>query len=174
MKKVLFLAVLFMTSLFADDIPEGMHMASREVTLSKADFLTDKTIVACGDGPIWTEDYHCFVIENNASLHAGYKFNYLYLFAVNVAYLQEHVETYFSDNYKWIQSADIDFLALAVQNNVSVFPGGTSIEVDDIYPVTKDQRFYEVTASNENNVTVTLKKRIVSFSNGASDKVIDY
>lgn len=173
MRKILYIIYILSASLFADLIPENSHAVSQSVKITNTSNFPDTIIVGCIFGI--PEANSCYTISDETLLSKGYKFNSLYLFAISSTTLESYggVDAIVFDEDN--NSNIISFTTLQDSNKTILMPitSGT-LYIDNNYTMESDSYFYEISSVKEDNLTLSLKKRVITFNDGTNEKIIDF
>jgi len=165
MKKILLSLLLFVlwpSTLFSDVIPENSHYVDRYVYITNISAFSDIVLIGYITGPAF-EKYDVYIVEERESLHKGYKFNRLALFALKKSVLEraggiEHIN--FTELTEKFPPADI------------IQPGGEY--VTNANPLESEYYYYSIQAVTETALTLKLDKRVLTYNDGSSDRIITY
>lgn len=165
MKKILLLLlllVLWPSTLFSDVIPENSHYVDRGVYITNISVFPDIVLIGCITGPV-VENYEVYLVKENVPLDKGYKFNHLALFALKKSMLEdaggfEHIN--FEEIAEKLPPAEI------------IDPGGQYVTNDN--PLESEYYYYSIQGVSETTLTLKLDKRVLTYNNGHSDRIITY
>jgi len=169
-------SLILIISLFsisnADDIMEGYYMAQKEIYITNTDDYPDTVLVACVE-ILGLSGSGCYKVTQNDPIEGGYKHNPLRLMTVDADYL-ENLGGLTATSYDTITDSNVSnyLLNRSVDLDAPLFHFTGVVQYQDIYDVTTD-RYYHEMHSDGNTTTLTLKKRIISFSNH-DDITIEY
>jgi len=177
MKKLLILVLLFTSIIQADLIldPDKYHTITKTVKITNvSEYSYGKVFIACIEAVMGGGG--CYKISNDTSLEVGYKFNSLYLLAMPDDLL-ESVGGLEATNAREANTENepIDFKTLIKNKNIPYMPMTSGIVyVDNSFEMSSDTYHFHLTSINENNITLELRKRIITFNDGTPDKIIEY
>lgn len=166
MKKiVLLLCSVFLLNSHADIVPEGdWHYVNHKVYITNAEQYADMSLLACVD--ILGEGKVVYKVKSNEALEKGYKFNNIYVLSIETALLEEYggIEaTKFSDTT--VSTFAEKLCERSTEKgalSLGLIVGGSYME--DKYPLKSVALYYELNKSSDANVTLKVKKKIVTFT----------
>lgn len=167
------LIISFFSLCFADDISEGYYLAHKEVYFTNTDSYPGTVLVACVEEITYTFPSGCYKITQNNAIEAGYKGDRLRLMAIDADYL-ENLGGLTATSYDTVTDSNVSDYLLARSKDLDApqFHFTGTVEYQDIYDVTTDRYYHEMHVDG-NTTTLTLKKRVISFSNHA-DVTVEY
>lgn len=166
MKKLLILLTLIANIIQADDIPDPdkYKAITNNVSIININAYPSYTIVLCKlatpGSPI--ENHNCSLIQDNQTLEGGYHGSNQ-LFAFSKELFEDAGEI---DN--------IDFQGLSQAKELAFIPFLWKAYNLKERPESGNSYYYEITSITDDNMTIELKKRVVTFNDGSADKTITY
>ena len=165
MKKIvllLLLLVLWTSTLFSDDIPENSHYVARYVYITNISAFPDIVLISYITGPV-VEMYEVYSVKENEPLDKGYKFNHLGLFALKKSLL---------DKAGGLKNMNFKEIAEKLPPAEIIDPGGQYVTNDN--PLKSEYYYYSIQSVTETALTLKLDKRVLTYNNGSSDRIITY
>jgi hypothetical protein len=165
MKKILLsllLLVLWPSTLFSDVIPEDSHYVDRYVYITNISAFSDIVLIGYITGPV-VENYEVYLVKENEPLDKGYKFNYLGLFALKKSVL---------DRAGNLENMNFKEIAEKLPPAKIIDPGGQYVTNDN--PLESEYYYYSIQGVTETALTLKLDKRVLTYNNGSSDRIITY
>lgn len=162
----------------ADIVLPGSHGVSRNVYVINVEEYPEIALLNCVlDLMGYGDAIRCYRLEGaDAVLEKGYKFNRHYLLAMPKALLESYGgldATSLSEIHE--EELAVDFNKLIEKKEVPSWPYSSGgVYVDDKYRMTRESLYYQIVEATEENLTVKLVKRIVGYSDGTPDTVIEY
>ena len=150
------------SSLFADDIPEGYHIVHREVSVTNLAAFPEYLLIGYITGPM-IEGYNLQVIEDKVPLDKGYKFNAYVLFAIPKS---------LAEQAGGIENIDFKKIAGTIPPIEILDPGDQYVA--DENPVNEEYYFYTVVKATDDTLTLKLTRQLFKYRNGQPDKTVDY
>jgi len=164
MKKVMllvFLFVLWSSTLFSDVIPENSHYVDRYVYITNISAFSDIVMIGYITGPGF-EKYGVYIVEEHEPLHKGYKFNHLALLALKKSVLE---------GAGGIENMNFEEIAKKFPPAEIIDPGGKYVTNDN--PLESERYYYSIQSVTETALTLKLDKRVLTY-NSSSDRIITY
>ncbi len=171
--KKLFVFFVLILNLWSDTLPpEGYHYVSRKTHITNVSQYSNYVLIGYVEA-ISGGVESTYLIEDNASLDRGYKFNPFYIFAMT------------RELFEAGGGLDgIDFETLAEQNGDCNTFIVDSAEGDKCYPfpyelyilddnctVAKDDYYYAIESIDDANVTFALQKRVLTDDEGNTQEI---
>lgn len=169
--KMCFLFYLFALHLSAQsEIVYEEEFIAKDIVITNTNAYTGIALVCCNPSP---QNAHCYRVQENEVLTYAYNTTpHFYLFAFPTDLLEEYggLESTNASSAAW-ESPEINFFAL-LEGMESTFYLIEEFPSD--LPMESDTRYYELAGSIDTNLTLVLKKRVVTFDDGTPDKTITY
>ena len=175
---ILTLLTICTITLNADDIldPDKYNSVERKVIVTNIDDYPNIQLLGCIEAMM--RDNITYGVEQNVSLSLGYKHNKFRFLGIKKSLLNEFggIDTKAKDIYAESSSPDLSekLVQLSISKKSPTMITNKTVYVDKKYPMKTDNYYYEIIESSDANLTLKLKKRIIGFSNGSADKVINY
>jgi len=177
-KLITLMATIFLMGLYAEIIPdlEEYNSVERKVIITNIDAYPNIVLLGCIEAKVGNSI--TYKIEENIPLNVGYRFNDFRLLAINKELLEISggIEDKVSDiNQESTNKILSDkFIALSKSKSSPAMPGSFNVYVEKKYPMKTDDYYYEITETTNNNLTLKLKKRVITFTDDTADKIIEY
>ncbi len=172
---LLFILLSFVT-LQADNIPDPAlyHQCERHVKIVNTDDYPDYVFLGVVDEIMSGGTSIYKITADSPYLTKGYKFNTLYLLAMEdtiyAQYVPDVTPLFTSDTMGGV------LLDYAQEHNIThrnALAGGSHFYIENDYPVVEDNRSYVITSIDDAHVNLELKQRRLTFEDGTL-KTIDY
>ncbi len=180
LKKVLIILGIFIGSLNADLIPEGRHVNYISTYITNINQYPEYDFLGCVSFSIMlgSSGEGCYKLSNNQQIDVAHKTNLFQLVAVKKEILKSFGDIN-ATNYNEMLDSDNESSSKIVQIiNTKGFPNIISklgeIAIEDKYTVSAEKHYFEIDKIEDSNITLKLKKRVVTFNDGREDATIEY
>ncbi len=178
MKKLLFILITITGLLYADSAPEGdYHGYYRKVFITNPNAYPDTVLLGCifdlSNSSMNYNAYSVYKIVSGEPLEQGYTFNIFRLLAIDKSLLTEFGDINATD-YLNTEESELGKKLFDLSDSKDapkIFEGHLYIEDD--YPITEDSYYYEISSVNDDNLTLRLTRRVITFDDNTT-KTIDY
>lgn len=175
---ILTLLTICTIALNADDIPDPdkYNTVERKVMVTNIDDYPNMQLLGCIEK--MGSDNITYAVEQNVSLSLGYKHNRFRFLSIKKSLLNEFggIDTKAKDIYDVSSNQGLSekLVQLSISKKSLRMISNNTVYVEKKYPMKTDNYYYEIIESSDANLTLKLKKRIIGFSNGSADKIINY
>ena len=178
MKNLLIMILLFISTIAkADQLPDPSthHSVTYNREITNINDYPNLTILGYVKNFIGND--YLYEIKQNTPIIKGYKFNSLYILAINKALFDSYsaqattsgTDTVYEDHP--IAPSLLQFIENKNISRISMTLGAGYML--NTYDVSSDSYFYKITSVTDNNVTLKLDKRVIKFTDG-TQKTITY
>ena len=169
MKKIILMVTMFGIGLYAMIVPdlEKYHAVERKVMITNIDTYPNIVLLGCKEatvGPAFT-----YRIEENIPLRS-----HIGLVAINKELLEISGGIENADKELIDKTLSDKLIALSNSKKSPVMLTSLIVYVENKYPMKTDDYYYEITETTDNNLTLKLKKRVITFTDDIADKIIEY
>jgi hypothetical protein len=160
-KGILITAIcLLCFNLYSDIIPDNAHFLSHCMKITN---ISDyKGISLIGNVKEIGGGEYNYIINDSTCLSKGYRFNTLFIYAVNADYLSGMN----IDEIVWAGSQNTSVA------NINLDPAGGY--VDNLNPLSGHDEYYKIMGFTDVNVILHKWKEVFKFTNGAPDSIVTY
>jgi len=175
---ILTLLTICTIALNADAIPDPdkYNTVERKVMVTNIDDYPNMQLLGCIEAMVG--DNVTYSVEQNISLRLGYKHNRFRFLGIKKDLLNEFggINTKATDNIYESSNEELSekLVQLSISKKSPQMITNRIIYVDKKYPMKTDDYYYEIIEGTDANLTLKLKKRIIGFSDGSTDKIINY
>ena len=171
-KTIIALGIL---SVLKADLPpqNGYHVSLKSTYITNVSDFLEYEILGCIDSRMAKNT--CYKISDNQNIKKGYKYNNIHLIAIK----KDILETLGDINATKLEEVnDKNELSLQIAQYTidKKYDDIKTIQythIEDKYPIANDKYYYEITDIKENMITLTLKKRVIVFTDGREDATIE-
>lgn len=169
MKKIILMVTIFVIGLYAVVIPdlEKYHAVERKVMITNIDAYPNTVLLGCREAMI--APALSYRIEENIPLRS-----HLRLVAINKELLEISGGIENADKELIDKTLSDKLIALSNSKKSPVMLTSLIVYVENKYPMKTDDYYYEITETTDNNLTLKLKKRVITFTDDIADKIIAY
>jgi len=173
--RLFFLLILILSNLNCDMPPEdGYHINIQNTYVININQYTKYEILAC---PAYTgvEPMGCYKLSNNQKIEKGYKYNTVYLLAIEKKILNNFGDIS-ATNIEELEDASklsIQIAQYAIDKNFDTIKTVGYAYIKDKYPISEESYDYKIENITGNQIMLKLKKRIITFISGKNN-IIEY
>jgi hypothetical protein len=145
-----------------DIIQEGHHAVGKQIRINNLSEFPDFVLIGYVTGPM-IQTYEVYLVEENAPLTKGYKFNTLKLFAIESEVLS---------TAGGLEA--IDFQALSRTMSPAAIPDPCCEIVPDTNPLESEHYDYEIESVSEHTLVLALTRKVSTFNDGQADTIEEF
>ena len=155
---IVVLSVLAFIIFKSDFIPDNTHPVQRTVVITNTEMFQNIQFVGYISALVGEDTF--YKIEQNQSLHKGYKFNRLYMFGIKQKTLQK---------LGGIDQLTEDYVFEKI--NPGEILSSATLYVDNSSLLESEEIFYEIEKMNADVYIAKMKRRITHFSDQTSETI---
>jgi len=175
LKQILIITITLLTFIKADLPPEeGYHVDTKETHITNINHYSEYEILGCVISRMGTTG--CYKISDNQSITKGYKYNEVHLIAIKKEALSS-LGGIDATNLKGVENANDLSKQIAQYTIDKKFKNIETIgisHIKDDNTISSEKYFYEITSIKNSVITLKLKSRELSFTDGRADTTINY
>jgi len=175
LRKILIILISILNLLKADLPPsDGYHMMEINTYITNISDYSGYEVLGCVSSVMHNQNA-CYKLSDNQEIEKGYKFNRLYLVVIK----KEDLEalggidaTSVNESYN-ANGLSIQIAEYVIKHNFNDMITVQNTQIEDKYPISKEKYYYEITNIKDMMLTLKLKRRVISFTDGRKDKSIE-
>lgn len=147
---------------------EEEKLSIKKVLVTNSSAYPEIVLVCCTYS---FSEAQCHKVQDNEEVGSSGD-EWLHFFAFPKELLEAHGGVWATNSHEAsLVSTELDFLYLAGKVDGLIVRGE---EIPYDMPMASDTLYYELTGVNDVNVTLRLKKRVITFSDGTPERTIEY